>query len=163
MPTCVFCDQDNPAGTSNCRLCAAPLPISDVETLSDEVFQEQLIQLVQQGQRVQAVAAYRRWTGVDLDQAQAAIENLERDNQFNMTSADADLEWQIIACLERGEKIAAVKLHRDKTGVSLKESKDAVEAIETRLGLNPGAESKGGCLGMLLVVGLLLACPYWFL
>src|SRR6188768_4310934 len=36
---------------------------------------------------------------------------------------------QIADLLRRGQKIAAIKLHRDTYGTGLKESKDAVEAI----------------------------------
>ncbi len=156
MPSCVFCDQENPTGISNCRLCGGPLPASDSEGLTDDVFREQLIRLVNEGQRIQAVAAYRRRTGVDLDRAKEAIEVLERDHQFNVTPANADLEWEVIAYLERGEKIGAIKFYREKTNLGLKEAKDAVEAIETRMGLGPAPTSRGGCLGMVAVLCLLL-------
>ena len=155
MPKCVFCDQENPADISNCRLCGGPLPVSDSEPLADDVFQQQLVRLLNEGQRVQAVAAYRRRTGVDLNQAVEVIDALEQDHQFNVTSNNADLEWEIIARLERGEKIGAIKLYREKTNSGLKEAKDAVEAIETRLGLSADPARGGGCFGVVLAVLLL--------
>ncbi len=154
MPSCVFCDQDNPAGISNCRLCGGPLPASDAEPLTDDVFRQQLVRLVHEGQRIQAVAAYRRRTGVDLTSAVEAIDSLERDHQFNVSPANADLEWEVIAYLERGEKIGAIKLYREKTNLGLKDAKDAVEAIETRMGLGPPTASRGGCLGVLAALCL---------
>ena len=39
-------------------------------------------------------------------------------------------EEQIKALLFQGNKIAAIKIYREGTGVGLKEAKDAVEAIE---------------------------------
>jgi hypothetical protein len=66
----------------------------------------------------------------------------------------------IAAALRAGNKIAAVKLYREATGLGLKESKDEVEAIEAGLRAKfpeqfpaKAAGGKGGCLG-LLVFGL---------
>lgn len=156
MPNCIFCDQDNPEGLSNCRLCGAPLPPSESEVLGDEVFRQELLRLLSAGQHVQAVAAYRRRTGVDLDSAKQAIDELERDREFDVAPADANLEWEVIAYLERGEKIGAIKFYRDRTGLGLKEAKDAVEAIEARMGLAPAPGSGGGCFGMVVALALLV-------
>jgi len=41
-----------------------------------------------------------------------------------------DLEQQVRSLLGQGQKLNAVKLYKESTGVSLKEAKDAVEAIE---------------------------------
>lgn len=155
MPNCVFCDQENPAGLSTCQLCKAPLPGNEGESLPEDLFRDQLIRLLSENQRVQAVAAYRRRTGVELNTAMAAIDALERDHEFDVTPADADLEWEIIGYLERGEKISAIRFYREKTGLGLKEAKDAVEAIEVRMGLAHDVESAGGCFGMLLLAMLI--------
>jgi large subunit ribosomal protein L7/L12 len=42
----------------------------------------------------------------------------------------ADLEEQVRGLLDRGQKIEAVKLYRDQTGVGLAKAKEAVEAIQ---------------------------------
>ena len=161
MSNCIFCDQDNPPGLTHCRLCNAPLPESETDILSDETFYEQLKRLLSDNQRIQAVAAYRRRTGADLTAAVEAIDAMERDEQFNVTPANADLEWEVIGYLERGEKIGAIKLYRDKTNLGLKEAKDAVEAIERRMGLSTVPEPRG-CLGMvLLLCALLTAVIRW--
>ena len=66
----------------------------------------------------------------------------------------------IAAALRAGNKIEAIKLHREATGLGLKESKDEVEAIEAGLREKfpdqfpaKAAGGKGGCLG-LVVFGL---------
>jgi len=46
-----------------------------------------------------------------------------------MSGISASQEGQIKELVTKGEKIAAVKLYRETTGVGLKEAKDAVEAI----------------------------------
>lgn len=162
MPNCIFCDQDNPPGQSNCRLCAAPLPASDEVTLSEDVFRQELTKLLGSGQKIPAIAAFRRRTGVGLAEAKAAIEALERDHEFEFAADNPDLEWEIMRGLERGEKIGAIRLFREKTGAGLKEAKEAVEAIEVRMGLGPLPGQRGGCLGMLLMlITFLTAAVAW--
>lgn len=71
---------------------------------------------------------------------------------------DAQLD-AITAALHAGNKIEAIKLHRQATGFGLKESKDEVEAIEASLRAKfpeqfPAKPAAGkGCLGV-LVFGL---------
>jgi hypothetical protein len=59
----------------------------------------------------------------------------------------------------KGEKkIEAIKLLREKTGLGLKEAKDAVEALGARYGI----ESKGvGCASVILA--LIFVPLAWFL
>jgi len=45
-----------------------------------------------------------------------------------------DLEHQVHLLLDQGQKIAAVKLYRDQTGVGLAEAKQAVEAMQAGAG-----------------------------
>ena len=155
MPNCIFCDQDNSTGLAACQLCNAPLPESETGRLPDDVFDQQLVRLLSENQRVQAVAAYRRRTKVDLTAAVAAIDALERDHEFNVTPENADLEWEIIGFLERSEKVSAIRFYREKTGLGLNVAKDAVEAIEVRMGLAPDLAPGGGCFGMLILIGLI--------
>lgn len=51
--------------------------------------------------------------------------------------AREDLERQVRSLLARGQKLEAIKLYAESTGVRLMEAKDAVEATE----LGPGTES----------------------
>ncbi len=71
---------------------------------------------------------------------------------------DAQLN-AIADALRAGNKIEAIKLHREATGSGLKESKDAIEAIEADLRVKfpdqfPTRAAGGkGCLGV-VVLGL---------
>jgi ribosomal protein L7/L12 len=56
--------------------------------------------------------------GADLLTSLGSIQGLE------------DLRQQVSALLSEGQKIEAIKLYRERTGVGLKEAKDAVEAIQ---------------------------------
>ena len=53
---------------------------------------------------------------------------------------DARFE-EVRQSIRRGQKIEAIKRHRELTGMGLKESKDAVEDLERRLGLAPPSTS----------------------
>jgi ribosomal protein L7/L12 len=46
-----------------------------------------------------------------------------------------DLDADVIALVNRGKKINAIKLHRERTGLGLKEAHDAIEAFERRYSL----------------------------
>jgi hypothetical protein len=72
-------------------------------------------------------------------------------------------------CIFRGEKIAAIKLYREMTGLGLAEAKGEVEAIEAKLRQQvperfTAPASSGGCLGMaaaLMLSGVPVVC--WLL
>ena len=55
---------------------------------------------------------------------------------------------EVLNLLERGEKINAVKLYRDRTAANLMESKLAVESVGARHGITVEA---AGCSGVLIV------------
>jgi ribosomal protein L7/L12 len=50
-------------------------------------------------------------------------------------NADPALSPQIQEALRRGNKIEAIKIYRELTGVGLAEAKQAIDGIESRLGL----------------------------
>jgi hypothetical protein len=68
---------------------------------------------------------------------------------------------QIRAALFAGRKIEAIKLHREATGMGLKQSKDFVDALDQQLRkTNPGdfstAPAGKGCAGVVILgLGLL--------
>jgi hypothetical protein len=71
---------------------------------------------------------------------------------------DAIPDEKIVAIKEaifRGEKIAAIKLYREATGLGLAESKAAVERLEAELRSSSPLEFKKvesrGCLGLVLI------------
>ncbi len=67
---------------------------------------------------------------------------------------------EIQEALFRGEKIAAIKIHRECTRAGLKDSKEAVEFLEAELRkISPekfsAAPSGKGCLGVLGIAAVL--------
>ena len=46
-----------------------------------------------------------------------------------------DLDPEVVQLINSGNKIHAIKLHRERTGLDLKEAHDAIEAFEKRYSL----------------------------
>lgn len=111
------------------------------DVINDAVLQE----LVRHGRKIEAIKRYRELSGVGLREAKEAVDALSRQvagahplpthgvlpakAAVLREVADADIEAQIRA----GLLIDAIKLYREKTGVGLKEAKDAVEAWRDRM------------------------------
>ena len=74
-----------------------------------------------------------------------------------MAEFDQDLPAQVIAALERGQKIEAIKLLRELKGIGLKEAKEAVDDYTPER--QPGGVSvvqSGGHGGIFWLLGLLV-------
>lgn len=121
-------------------------------------FEDEIRELVDSGNKIEAVKRYREETGVGLAEAKAAVEAISDGHSVSRpdTTDDGSLADQVISLLERGEKIPAVKLYREQKGVGLKEAKEAVERLGEQHGIP--ASSGAGCLGMvLMLVGVIAA------
>ena len=69
---------------------------------------------------------------------------------------DAAIEDHIVTLLEAGRKIAAIKLYRRQTGVSLKDAKDFVEALAAKNGISPKVVGCAGVILLLVVVSTII-------
>lgn len=67
------------------------------------------------------------------------------------------------ALLRAGHKIAAIKALRQRTGLDLKEAKDAVEALERQLGLSraSGASATGTSVLFWIVLLAIAVLAWW--
>lgn len=113
--------------------------------------QDEIVQLLTRKQKIAAIKRYREMTGVGLAEAKAAVEQMEREllvgQPLSMSMAaqpmigmagnvDDQEEGAALVFLAEvrqlalsGNKIAAIKLYREKTGVGLKEAKDVVDRM----------------------------------
>ena len=205
MVRCTSCAHDNPPGLPRCQNCGANLPASTgpalridddlaarvrslteaglkieaiklfrertgaglkaakdaVEAIErgqappaspvgDRAFEDEVATLLERGQKIEAIKRYRERTGVGLKEAKDAVEAIQRGQAVpSGPQGDGDLEDEVVSWLERGRKIEAIKRYRGRTGVGLKEAKDAVERMAERRGL---VTSQGaGCLGVVLL------------
>ena len=93
--------------------------------------------MLEEGRKDEAVEVYQKFAGVDLYTAKDAVDEIERtmrlaDQPGNPALSAAD-ETELRDLLARGNTIGAVKLYRERTGLGLKESKDAVDTLARRL------------------------------
>lgn len=101
---------------------------------------ESVEELVRQGRKIEAIKLHRERTGLGLKEAKEAIDAVEAGGTLKRPpigrippmleldaprATDADLRRMVQA----GDKIGAIKLYRERTGLGLKEAKDAVEAL----------------------------------
>ena len=145
MPKCQFCKMDIAPVATSCPSCGAELPTSGPGSTDLE---QRVRSLLAQGRKIEAVKIYKNQVGCSLKEAKDAVEALERcDSLLKSTGTDADLEADVLRLLGNGEKIKAAKLYKDRTGASLREAKQAIEAVAVRHGV---AVQDTGCSGVLI-------------
>lgn len=113
------------------------------------------------GQKVEAIRLLREATGMGLAEARDAVEAAARGTPLPPHSAlvhrqapapvlAGDLPDDVRAAASAGDRLRAIKLLRERTGLGLKEAKDALDRL-----LPAPAGSRRGCLLPLLFGGLL--------
>ncbi len=92
-----------------------------------------VLDAIQRGDRVEAIKLVRERTGLGLKEAK---DRIERELQGN--GAVSGRAWSTVlppaasAALQRGDKIEAIRILREETGVELKDAKQAIDAIALR-------------------------------
>lgn len=137
-----------------------------------------LTDLILAGQKLEAIKQYKEITGMGLRESKEFIDDLEaqlrrdypdfpqnlasapkphRPSMGNIPEEDAKKMTEFIFA---GQKIAAIKMYKEATGLGLKESKDVIDALEKQLREecpeNFAHAAKTGC-SLLLAAGALLA------
>jgi ribosomal protein L7/L12 len=131
MRCCPFCNHEKPFGIRLCPNCVAALPESIGSAQALERWNQEIRALLGEGRKFQAIKLYRPRSGVRLRQAQEALEAIERGEPLSIPEmVDEPSERELAALPDQGQKIKAIKLYWARTGVRLKEAKDAVEAIQ---------------------------------
>ena len=96
-----------------------------------------LLALVAAGQKIEAIKRLRQRTGSDLKASKEYVDALEAgrlpaplgETRPTQPLDRHDLDGQVRSLLAADQKIAAIKLVREQTGLGLKEAKDYVEAL----------------------------------
>jgi ribosomal protein L7/L12 len=153
MTRCRFCDHSIPFGADQCPNCGGPLDASARQAADD--LEQQIRELLSQGQRLEAVKQYRDRAGVGLQEAREAVQAVaDRAGLSAADAVDADMEAELRELLNQGRKLEAVKLYRQRTGADLLEAKRAVEALAAQ---QPSAGRAGGCAGMVIAILVVIA------
>ena len=132
MLRCTFCDHDNPPGVRSCQYCGADFPDSSGPAPGPQDNLERRVRdLLAVGRKIEAIRVYREQTGTGLKEAKDAVEAIQRGVPAPLSAGvDESFRSELVSLLDRGQKIEAIKLYRERTGAGLKEAKDAVEAIQ---------------------------------
>jgi ribosomal protein L7/L12 len=101
---------------------------------------EEVRRLIQAGQKINAIKAYRLATGAGLKEAKVAVERMaagtnvplpqERSAKTGPGLVDPE---KLQGLIRDGRKIEAIKYIRQQRGVGLKEAKEAVDWLEANL------------------------------
>jgi ribosomal protein L7/L12 len=120
------------------------------------VMEAEILALLRDGNKIEAIKRLREATGLGLKEAKDAIDTIEAANAGSPAGvyanvgrlleehpgtvkatvpAPAEVDTQIQSLLHDGKKIEAVKLYREVSGLGLKEAKDHVDAVERAMKL----------------------------
>lgn len=106
----------------------------------DDGSRAEIHQLLAANKKIQAIKVFRDRTGAGLLDAKNAIEHLQSGGQFPLSSTILDaaqagpVPWddlipRLSMLKSEGKAIAAIKLLRDRTGLSLRDAKNAVDLL----------------------------------
>jgi ribosomal protein L7/L12 len=105
------------------------------------------------GRKLAAVKLYKEWTGSSLVAAKNYVESLPTDTA--VADFDEGIEThqmdRILDALQQGNKLEAVKLYRESSGLNLMESKKFIEGLMKELGI----EDRPGCGAAVLLLVVL--------
>ncbi len=142
---CMFCGHNvmippelraSPGSATSASAPAAPSLGSLMKQISAA---GEIAELARNGDKLEAIKRYREVFNVGLAEAQDAVDKMaagqvtqasESFDAMPTEGAEPDVVYHVKQLLEAGNKIEAIKLYRQATGLGLKEAKDAVEAIE---------------------------------
>ena len=150
MPDCRHCGQSLSGSARFCEHCGARV---DSENAPSAEFERRIRQLLETGRKIEAIKIYRESTGVGLAEAKEAVEAIERGQPLSRDSSGSEDDQELLRLLEEGRKIEAIRLHRRRAGIGLKESKNFVESLAARHGIE---SSRGGCVSVLAVLIVVL-------
>ena len=129
--------------------------------MTQEQFEEEIRNLLESSNRIQAISRYREETGVGLAEAKNAVERLAATGSLpeRVPVDDSELFEEVARHPGRGEALLAIKLVRERTALGLKESKLVVDRIGVESGLL--TQSGSGCLGVILLGISIPATTVW--
>jgi ribosomal protein L7/L12 len=125
---------------------ASPPLLPDVSAFDDESFRDRVMNEIDAGRRIEAIRLVRERTRLGLAEARALVEALARGDasvELDLTRPaaaplddalevlrDPDFAAQLVVLIGEGNRIEAIRRLRDRTGLGLREAKDAIEQLE---------------------------------
>lgn len=118
-----------------------------------------VVAAIRSGHTIKAIKLLREARGMGLYEAKEAVDAYARGNAGVGPSIDrGDIPAEVVAAIQAGHKIQAIKRLREVRGIGLKEAKQAVEAY---MQANPSPiQPSGNSGGALIYIALFLAIAY---
>jgi ribosomal protein L7/L12 len=148
-------DDPTPEGRRTQELSgqAGEIECGEIMNTPNTDWEQRIRFLLSQGKKIEAVKLYKEHTGVGLAAAKEAVEAMETGAAELFTAEpEDDLEAELLRLLRQERKLEAVKLCRDRRGVSLMEAKETVESLAAR---NEIETQGGGCLGVVVALAFI--------
>jgi ribosomal protein L7/L12 len=106
------------------------------ESSGPSIMEQELEQLLQAGNKLEAVKLLKTCSGANLVECKSYIEALQQ-GFHRPTSTSSTIEDQLVKLIGGGDKLAAIKLFRQETGTGLVAAKTWIEQME-QWGLHEG-------------------------
>ena len=110
----------------------------------------QVVDALQRGSILDAIKLLRDSKGLGLNDAKEAVDHYLRGHtvigktvRTTPSRFPATPPPEVVGALQQGSKIEAIRLMRERTGLGLKEAKDAVDAYQAQTQLMQGTGSPG--------------------
>lgn len=102
-----------------------------------DALREEISRLLAQGGKLEAIKLMREKTGMELTEAKKAVEAVAREESIVPPAPGLaatiqraqEMSEEVRRLAAKGQKIEAIKLLREKSGIGLKEAKDLVDRL----------------------------------
>lgn len=168
--TCEFCHNTLVVSAETRDLALSPVPGAGGGVPPD------VAELVERGRKIEAIKRIRQLYGLGLKEAVEIHDAVAAGRPVAMPPLAAEDDGtpskaaslppddpEILALLGQGRKIEAVRRYRERTGRGLKESKEAVEAVEARQGISRKRRPGGIGCGLCMMFGLVVIVTLFFI
>lgn len=102
----------------------------------EERLEADIRDLLAAGRTLDAIGLYRGVTGCDLYDAKLAVDTLVREDRLPLPGGvPLDMEERVLGFLRQGDKVSAIQLYHERTGVDLVTAATVVEGLARHHGL----------------------------
>jgi hypothetical protein len=129
-----------------------------------------VLDALRRGNTIEAIKLLRTATGLGLGEAKALIDVHQRSNPVPhpVSAGPVSLGAALIDALQKGNKIEAIRLLREQTGLGLKAAKDATYASgrvadPLSSGLSPGEVPRSSKLAWMIALAIAALTAYHYL
>ena len=119
---------------------------------------DNVVESINDGNKIEAIKRLREATGMDVASAKAAVEGYSRQSGSDEPSE------QVLSALAAGRKIEAIKLYREQHGVGLRDARIKIEALQGKTAPPETYQTSGGLralIKMLLAIAVVVAVYVW--